>query len=202
FEVYMAGPHVPEWEEVDLIHASHTGATPALNINGWMDVGAYETVKLFEFQQQHPEQYLIMAATEHCRMMVTSPDAKLGDRPVGDTRFPYDEIVPNWFHRWLLEKPDAWQPMPKVQVFLMGAGIWLTGDRWPLPETQARSLYLTSGGSASTLWGDGSLVADAAAAGADHVISDPHNPVPSIGGDLGTDAPVCADQRAVECRAD
>jgi uncharacterized protein len=202
FEVYLAGPHVPEWDDVDLIHASHTGATPALNINGWMDVGAYETVKLFEFQQHHPEQYLIMAATEHCRMMVTSPDAKLGDRPVGDTRFPYDEIVPAWFHRWLLQKPDAWQPMPKVQVFLMGAGAWLTGDRWPLPETEERSLYLTSGGSANTLWGDGGLVAAAGAAGADHVIADPHNPVPSIGGDLGSDAPVCADQRPVECRAD
>ena len=40
---------------VDLINASHTGATPSININGWMDIGAYETVKLFEFQQHHPD---------------------------------------------------------------------------------------------------------------------------------------------------
>ena len=78
----------PAWKVVDLINASHTGATPSININGWMDVGAHETVKLFEFQQHHGDQYLIMAPTEHCRMLVTGPEARLGQRPMGDTRFP------------------------------------------------------------------------------------------------------------------
>ena len=204
FEQYMAGPTTPAWDTVDLIHAEHTGATPALNINGWMDVGAYETVKLFEFQQHHPEQYLIMAPTEHCKMTVTAPDAKLGDRPVGDSTFPYDEITASWFDRLLRDVADDWKPMPKVQVFLMGASTWLVGDTWPLPETAPRELHLTSAGSANTLWGDGALVPAAGAEGADHFIADPHNPVPSVGGDLGSDpsAPVCADQRSVECRAD
>jgi len=203
FEEFMAaGPAGRAWQHVDLIDASHTGATPSLNINGWMDVGAYETVKLFEFQQHHPDQYLIMAPTEHCKMTVTAPDAKLGDRPMGDTKFPYDEIVTNWFHRWLRDEPEAGQPRPKVQVFLMGAGVWLSGDRWPLPQTTDEVLYLDSGGSANTLWGDGSLAQAAGAAGADHFIADPHNPVPTIGGDLGSHSSVCSDQRPVECRAD
>ncbi|HET9894766.1 MAG TPA: CocE/NonD family hydrolase [Streptosporangiaceae bacterium] len=203
FEEFMsAGPAGKAWEAVDLINASHAGATPSLNINGWMDIGAYDTIKLFEFQQHHPEQYLIMAGTGHCRMTVTAIDARLGDRPMGDTRFPYDEVVTNWFHRWLRDQPAAWEPMPRVQVFLMGAGIWLKGESWPLPETEERSLYLASGGSANTLWGDGELLDTAGGKGADHFISDPHNPVPSMGGDLGIDASVCADQRPVECRAD
>lgn len=203
FEVFMAaGPTGKAWEAVDLIDASHTGATPSININGWMDVGAYETVKLYEFQQHHPDQYLIMAPTEHCRMTVTSPEAKLGDRPMGDTRFGYDEIITSWFHRWLRDEDDRWKPMPMVQVFLMGAGVWLTGDRWPLPATEERLLYLTSTRGANTLWGDGALLPEPGAAAADVVIADPHNPVPSIGGDLATDSPVCADQRAVECRGD
>ncbi len=101
FETFMAdGPDSPAWRDVDLIDASHTGVTPSININGWMDVGAYETVKLFEFQQHHPDQYLIMAPTEHCKMLATSPDARLGQRPMGDTRFPYDEIIHNF------EEPD------------------------------------------------------------------------------------------------
>jgi uncharacterized protein len=203
FEEFMAtGPTGQAWNRVDLIDASHTGATPSININGWMDVGAYETVKLFEFQQHHPEQYLIMAPTEHCKMTVTSAEAKLGERPVGDTRFPYDEIIASWFHRWLRDMPDSWKPMPKVQVFLLGAGTWLTGDTWPLPDTEDAFLYLASGGSANTLWGDGTLLGQAAAEAADLVIADPHNPVPSLGGDLATDSPVCADQRPIECRAD
>jgi uncharacterized protein len=203
YEIYLAeGPTGPSWQTVDLIDASHTGATPSLNINGWMDVGAYETVKLFEFQQHQPDQYLIMAPTAHCRMLMTAPDADLGDRPMGDTRFPYDDVITTWFDRFLLGKTEAWKPMPKVQVFLMGAATWLTGDSWPLPDTEVRTLYLTSGGSANTLWGDGALVPEAAAAGTDEFLADPKNPVPSLGGDLAADSAVCVDQREVECRAD
>ena len=204
FETFMAdGPASPSWRDVDLIDASHTGATPSININGWMDVGAYETVKLFEFQQHHPDQYLIMAPTEHCKMLATSPDARLGQRPMGDTRFPYDEIIISWFDRFLCDDSDAWQqPMPKVQVFLMGACTWLAGESWPLPETEPRTLYLTSGESANTLWGDGALAPTTRAAGTDEFIADPHNPVRSLGGDLATHSPVCVDQREVECRAD
>jgi uncharacterized protein len=203
FETFMAdGPASPAWKDVDLIDASYTGATPSININGWMDVGAYETIKLFEFQQHHPDQYLIMAATPHCRMLVTSPEAKLGDRPVGDTRFPYEEIITSWFDRFLRDEPDAWRPMPRVQVFLMGACTWLTGDSWPLPETEPRTLFLTSEMGANTLWGDGALVPAAREAADDEFMADPRNPVQSIGGDLGTHDPVCADQRVVECRAD
>jgi predicted acyl esterase len=203
YETFLAqGPAGPAWSQVDLIDAGHTGATPSLNINGWLDIGAYETVKLFEFQQHHPDQYLIMAPTGHCVMLRTGPDASLGDRPVGDTRFPYDEIITSWFDRFLRDEPAQWQPMPKVQVFLMGAATWLTGDSWPLPETEERTLFLTSAGSANTLWGDGALIPAPGAAGQDEFIADPRNPVPSIGGGVGFDSPVCADQRDAECRAD
>jgi hypothetical protein len=201
-EEFIASPTDPSWDSVDLIDASHTGATPSINVNGWLDVGAYETVKLFEFQQHHPDQYLIMAPTGHCQMTRTAKDAKLGDRPVGDSTFDYDETFTAWFDRWLRDEPDAWKPMPKVRVFLMGAGTWLTGETWPLPDTRERSLYLSSDAGALTLWGDGALRQEPGAAGADEFRADPRNPVPSIGGDLGTGGPVVADQRPVECRAD
>ena len=202
FEQFIASPTAAAWDDVDLIDASHTEATPTINVNGWMDIGTYETIKLFEFQQHHPDQYLIMAPTGHCRMTRTSKDAKLGDRPVGDTSFGYDEIFTAWFDRWLLDKAEDWKPMPKVQVFLMGAGSWLTGETWPLPETAERSLYLGSDAGAATLWGDGVLLAGPRQAGADAFLADPRNPVPSIGGDIGISAPVCTDQRPAECRAD
>jgi putative CocE/NonD family hydrolase len=203
YETFIAdGPASPAWKAVDLISAGHANATPSININGWMDVGAYETVKLFEFQQHHPDQYLIMAPTEHCRMLVRGPEAWLGQRPMGDTRFPYDEVIISWFDRLLCDEEDDWQPMPKVQVFLMGAGTWLTGESWPLPEAEARALFLASDKSANTLWGDGALVPSAQRPGTDEFIADPHNPVQSLGGDLAAYDPVCVDQRMIECRAD
>src|SRR6266513_3328912 len=173
FETFLAdGPASPAWKVVDLINASHTGAAPSININGWLDVGAYETVKLFEFQQHHPDQYLIMAPTEHCKMLATGPDARLGHRLMGDTRFPYDEIIISWFDRFLCDEAGAWQPMPKVQVFLMGACTWLTGESWPLPETEERTLFLASDSSANTLWGDGALAPAAGPAGQDEFVAD------------------------------
>jgi len=192
------------WDEVALIHAHHTGATPQLNINGWLDFAAYETVKLFEFQQHHPDQYLIMAASAHCAMIrAQSPQALLGDRPMGNTTFPYDDIIWAWFRRFLNGEADAWTPMPKVQVFLMGANQWLTGDRWPLPETRTGAFYFTSDGRAQSLWGNGTLdrAVPVSGAAADTVIADPENPVQSMGGGLGMD-PVVLDQRAVEARED
>ena len=91
YEIYLEqGPAGPAWETVDLIDASFTGATPSLNINGWMDIGAFETVKLFEFQQHHPEQYLIMApsvALQDADDRARCQDSATGR--VGDSRFPY-----------------------------------------------------------------------------------------------------------------
>jgi hypothetical protein len=77
-------PADPIWDGVDFISAAHSGSTPQLNINGWLDIGAYETVKLFEFQQHHPEQYLIMAAAGHSAMIrAASPAGDVGRPPDG-----------------------------------------------------------------------------------------------------------------------
>ena len=205
YDTYMRVTPMDEvWQEASHIHAHHTGATPQLNINGWLDVGAYESVKLFEFQQHHPDQYLIMAASSHCAMIrAASPQAMLGDRPMGDTTFPYDDIIWAWFRRFLNAKAGAWTPMPKVQVFLMGANQWLTGAHWPLAETRWEPLYLRSGGHAQSLWGDGTLAEsqDAPTPPADEVLADPHNPVQTLGIALGADPVVC-DQRPAEARQD
>ncbi len=205
YDTYMrAGPMDEVWQEASHIHARHSGATPQLNINGWLDVGAYESVKLFEFQQHHPEQYLIMTASSHCAMIrAASPQAMLGDRPMGNTTFPYDDIIWAWFRRFLNGEAEAWTPMPKVQVFLMGANQWLTGDHWPLRETLCKPLYLQSGGRAQSLWGDGTLTdaPDADGHPTDEVLADPHNPVQTLGIALGADPVVC-DQRPAESRQD
>jgi hypothetical protein len=127
----------------------------------------------------------------------------LGERPMGDTTFPYDDIIMSWFERHLDGRDDAWKPMPKVQVFLMGGNQWISGERWPLPETEVSTLHLMSGGHAQSLWGDGVLVPAVPATGtaSDLLIADPENPVQSLGAGLGEDPVVC-DQREAEARQD
>ena len=168
-----------------------------------MDIGAFETVKLFEFQQHHPDQYLIMAPTSHCRMLTTAPDAKLGDRPVGDSRFPYDDILISWFDRFLLDKAG------RLEADAEGAGV--PAGRRDVADRRILAAARDRGPDAVP---DQRRVCEHAvgrrrtggrrpgAAGTDSFVADPHNPVPSLGGDLAMDAPVCVDQRTVECRAD
>lgn len=199
-DLMSAGPADPIWRSPDFITAADTGATPSLNINGWGDVGVYETLKLFEFQQHHPDQYLIMAPSGHCQMTRTSRDAKLGERPIGNSEFPYGETLKGWFDRFLKEDAKAWKPMPKVQAFLVGANTWLTGDRWPLKETRSSRLYLAGAGEANSLWGDGRLEGTPPAKSVvDHFNADPTNPVPSLAGGLFE---AVRDQREVEARKD
>jgi len=202
FETLMAGgPSDPDWQKVDFITASDTGTTPSLNINGWYDVGVYETIKLFEFQQNKPDQYLIMAPSPHCQMERTSENAKIGDRPIGDSRFAYTDVQMAWFDHWLKDHPTSWKAVPKVQAFLMGANTWLTGDRWPLKETRKSHLYLSSRGRANTLQGDGELRPSAPSeASVDDFAYDPSNPTPTVGG--GMLGAVSTDQRSVERRDD
>jgi uncharacterized protein len=200
-KVLAGGPTDPDWNNVDFITAQDTGTTPGLNINGWYDVGVYETIKLFEFQQNQPDQYLIMAPSAHCQMMRTDENAKIGDRPIGDSRFDYVGVQMSWFDRWLKEQPTAWKPMPKVQTFLMGANTWLTGDRWPLKQTRQSRLFLAGQGRANTLDGDGALEFSAASGDhADHFAYDPNDPTPTVGG--GMLGAVSTDQRSVERRQD
>jgi putative CocE/NonD family hydrolase len=134
-------------------------------------------------------------------MMRTDEFAKVGDRPVGDSRFPYAEVEMSWFDHWLKGNPTSWKPMPKVQIFLMGANVWLTGDGWPLKDSRRSRLLLDGGGHANTLEGDGQLVKKIEGGEiVDHFDYNPNDPTPTVGG--GLLGAVSTDQRPVEERQD
>lgn len=196
-------PADADWRDMNFITAKDTNATPTLHVSAWGDVAPYETVKLFEFQQRHPDQYLIMAPTAHCDMLKATKNTMVGDRAMGDARLPYEELYREFFDRHLKEKPAAAPLMPRVQTFVMGAERWVNSDRWPLPGARSQRLYFQSGGKANSRYGDGALAYDASAAGApaDQVVSDPLTPVPSRGGGC-CDRHVFVDQSELETRHD
>lgn len=93
-----------------------------------------------------------------------------------------------------------------VELFVTGVNKWVRYADWPVPGTQFVPLYLSGGGHANSLRGDGTLTFDTASgAGADHFVYDPSNPVPSVGGNDCCGAPFPwgpRDQRTVEARQD
>jgi len=89
----------------------------------------------------------------------------------------------------------------------MGSNVWQTSDVWPPAGARPVTYYLSSGGRANSLTGDGALVtAPPATDQPDTFTYDPMNPVTSYGGNVcctGTAIQAGSfDQRKMEARAD
>jgi putative CocE/NonD family hydrolase len=98
-----------------------------------------------------------------------------------------------FFDRHLKDSNNGLDREPRVQLFVQvppdtgtqASGFWISGDSFPLANTQTRRLYLQSGGRANTRSGDGVLAGSPPTkAGADSFVYDPQKPVPSLGGGL------------------
>jgi len=154
------------------------------------------------------QQWAIIAPVGHCAYRRTVEDTVVGERSMGDARYDYDAVVYGFFDRFLKgEDSPALAKLPKVTYFTMGANKWQTSDTWPPAGAQSMTFYLSSGGKANTLNGDGVLAAAPPPANSpDSFTYDPAKPVTSYGGNVcctGTAITAGAfDQRKMEERPD
>ena len=194
-------PVDPHWRELELIHDGDHPRVPALYVDAWHDFTGPNTIKLFEYLQNTPNQFLIVAPTGHCAMREATEHTVVGERDMGDGRFDYDGLILKWFDHWLQDKSNDALNRPKVQTFLMGGNRWKTFASWPPPGAKPARFYLHSDGRANSLLGNGRLsMAEPSRESSDAFISNPSNPVPSTGG--GDTEPNVQDQTAVETRED
>ena len=194
-------PADPVWRRLGFVHEGDQPRVPALYVDAWNDFTGFGTVKLYEYQQSTPDQFLIVAPTKHCKMLQATERTVVGERDMGDARYDYEGLIVKWFDRWLKDEPNDVLNRPKVQMYMMGANSWKTYNSWPPPGTRPLRLYLHSDGRSNTMHGDGNLTtAQPTMEKADAFISDPLHPVPSSGG-ADTD-PTVQDQTAVELRDD
>jgi hypothetical protein len=127
---------------------------------------------------------------------------------MGDARLDYNDIVYGFFDKFLKgEKSTRIDTLPKVTYFTMGLNKWQTSDTWPPAGAQPMTFYLSSGGRANTLNGDGRLGSAPPDTDApDAFVYDPMNPVTSYGGNVCcTGNAITAgsfDQRKMEARND
>jgi putative CocE/NonD family hydrolase len=202
FDTFITlSPADPRWQRLEFIHDGDHPRVPALYVDAWNDFTSFGTIKLYQYLQNTPNQFLIVAPTKHCRMQQATEHTVVGERDMGDARYDYDGLIVKWFDHWLKDGPNDVLQRPKIQMYMMGTNAWKSYDAWPVPASHALRFYLHSGGRSNTLQGDGRLSTTQPANEApDAFISDPLHPLPSSGG--ADSDPAVQDQTAVELRND
>ncbi len=209
-------PADPAWNKGGLYHESMGWGVPALWFNSWYDVSIGPNMELFNHaraantdREASANQYAVIAPVTHCQFERLGPDTVIGERKMGDTSFPLHDTVFGWFDRWLKEDKKSFAAgTPPVRYFTMGENAWNSAAQWPPKDAKIVRMYLRSGGSANSLYGDGKLAPAPPAVGEapDRYSYDPKNPVQTIGGgDCCNGGLVTAgafDQRVIEARND
>jgi uncharacterized protein len=207
-------PNDPAWYRGGLWHDDMTINVPGLWFMSWYDVSvgpnlaAYNHVRKTAKPEIANQQYAVIAPTLHCAHKSATENTIVGERSVGDARFDYDALTYGWFDHFLKgEIKHLLETLPKVRYYTMGINKWQTSDTWPPQGAETMTLFLSSGGKANTLNGDGALTSAAPRAdNPDSFTYDPMDPVPSYGGNVCCTGNAVTggafDQRKMETRPD
>jgi putative CocE/NonD family hydrolase len=89
-----------------------------------------------------------------------------------------DELVLRWFDYWLKGIDNGIMREPPIKIFVMGENSWRYEQEWPPARARLTPYYISSGGSANSLYGDGRLSREKPkGAPEDCYTYDPSNPV-------------------------
>jgi putative CocE/NonD family hydrolase len=207
-------PNDPAWYRGGLYHDDMKLNLPGLWFMSWYDVSIGPNLALYSLVRKTApreianQQWAIIAPVGHCGYRRATADTVVGERSMGDARLDYEEITYAFFVRFITgETSKRLESLPKVTYYTMGINKWQTADTWPPAGAQPVTYFLSSGGKANTLYGDGALTTTAPDSDKpDAFIYDPMNPVRSYGGNVcctgNAITPGSFDQRPVEARND
>jgi putative CocE/NonD family hydrolase len=205
-------PNDPAWYKGGLYHDNMPLNLPGLWFMSWYDVSVGPNLALFNHVRKTAkpdvadQQWAVIAPVGHCAYNRATENTVVGERSMGDARLDYAELTYGFFDRFLKgEKNTRLDTLRKVTYFTMGLNRWQTSETWPPKGAQPLTMYLSSGGKANTLDGDGVLrSAPPATDQPDRFTYDPMNPVMSYGGNVCcTGTAITAgsfDQRKMEAR--
>ncbi len=186
-------PNDPAWFRGGLWHDNMNINVPGFWFMSWYDVSVGPNLAAYNFVRKHAkgeianQQYAVIAPTLHCGYKRATDNTIVGERSMGDARLNYDELTWKWFDLFVkgAGEDKSILARPKVWYFTMGINKWQGSDTWPPKDAQPLTFFLSSGGKANSLNGDGALLANAPATDApDKFDYDPMNPVPSYGGNV------------------
>lgn len=181
---------------------------PSYSLGGWYDLLLGGTINGFAGVRAKGA---TEAARRGAKLIIGpwghGPTRKYGDMDYGpEAMRALFDLELRWNDRYLKGEENGIDREPPVELFVMGIDKWFQFADWPVPGTRFTPMYLSSGGNANSLRGDGALGFDPPAGAAkDGFVYDPRNPVPTLGGNDCCGAPFPAgpkDQRPVEARHD
>lgn len=171
------------WDWAEVLEQSGSIHAAGLHVGGWYDIFSQGTLDAFTALQQDGgsgavgRQYLIMGPWTHGGLFTNLIGALI--YPWNAVRNPLNMLLP-WYDATLRGDTSEIDHWPAARVYLMGAvgeagapgNEWIDLDEWP-PPVQPRQFYLSAAaGLAITLPAPGDLT----------LLSDPSDPVPTIGG--------------------
>lgn len=184
-------PNDPAWYKGGLWHDDQKINIPGFWFASWYDVStgpniaAYNHVRKTADPAIADKQYLVIAPVLHCSYTRATEDTIVGERSMGDARLDYNALTFGWFDHFLKGEDNGILKMPKVRYFTMGSNKWQTSESFPPANAKPMTFYLSSGGKANSLNGDGKLtVSPPSDDSPDRFSYDPMNPVPSYGGNV------------------
>jgi uncharacterized protein len=207
-------PNDPAWYRGGLFHDNMRINIPGLWFMSWYDVSVGPNLAMYNLVRSTAkgaaanQQWAVIAPTGHCGYTRSSEHTVVGERDMGDARLAYNDIMFAFFDKFLKgEGGQILDTMPKVRYYTMGLNKWQSSDTWPPRGAEPVTFYLSSGGNANTLNGDGVLSKTAPASDKpDKFAYDPMHPVLSHGGNVCCQGNAVGagamDQRETEARPD
>jgi hypothetical protein len=204
----------PWWNQLGSLKANSRFNVPAIHIGSWYDYGVSENLLQFNLFRTNADsaaardnQFAIISPGNHCQSEHFTGQTTIGERDVGDPRFPYYPLYVKWFDYWLKGERNDVTKRPKLMLYVMGKNEWRAEQEWSLARTKFTRYYLRSDGHANSSNGTGVLsTAAPAQEPPDSYVYDPENPVPSRGGPVcctgNSEAEGSYDQSAIEARPD
>jgi hypothetical protein len=207
-------PNDPAWYRGGLFHDNMRINIPGLWFMSWYDVSVGPNLAMYNLVRSTAkgaaanQQWAVIAPTGHCGYTRATEHTVVGERDMGDARLAYNDIMFAFFDKFLKgEGGQILDTMPKVRYYTMGLNKWQSSDTWPPRGAEPMTFYLSSGGNANTLNGDGVLTKTAPASDKpDKFAYDPMHPVLSHGGNVCCQGNAVGagamDQRETEARQD
>jgi len=215
-EMMERKPNDPAWYEGGLYHDDMPFGAPGFWFVSWYDIASSPNIAMVNHIRESAEdrdvadhQYMVISPSSHCGFTRDSENTIIGERNMGDARLDYNGLTNRWFDYWLKgEDNNILEELPHVQYYTMGSNTWQSSEVWPPENAEMTTWYLHSSGHANTMYGDGRLRLEFPDKNTppDAYVYDPHNPVPSYGGNFccyGNAIKVGSfDQRKMETRND